>query len=181
MRDDDPAYPAALIGDRVLGGGGLGLRSSRLSDRLRQKDGLSYGAGTEFSADAEDENATLTVYAIFNPANLSKVEAGVREEFDRLLRGGVTPDELDKARKGYLQEKKVGRASDASLASTLADHLRLGRTLAFDAKLERDILALTPDTVNAAVRKYFDPKALTSVFAGDFEKAEPEKEGDAPK
>ena len=121
------------------------------------------------------------IAALFSPADLSKVEAGIREEFDRLLRGGVTPDELDKARKGYLEKKRVDRTSDASLASTLANHLRLGRTLAFDANLERDILALTPDAVNAAVRKYFDPKALTWVVAGDFKKPEPEKEGDAPK
>jgi zinc protease len=181
MRDDHPAYPAALIGNIVLGSGGVGGLSSRLIDRLRKKDGLCYGAGSEFSADAEDENATLMVYALFNPANLAKVEAGVREEFDRLLRGGVTPDELDKARKGYLEKMRVGRTSDASLASTLANHLHLGRTLAFDANLERKIQALTPDAVNAAVRKYFDPKNLTSVVAGDFKKAEPEKEGDAPK
>jgi zinc protease len=181
MRVEDPAYPAALIGNFILGSGGVGGLSSRLIDRLRQKDGFSYGTGSEFGVDAEDENATLLVYAIFNPANLSKVEAGVREEFDRLLREGVTPDELDRARKGYLEELRVGRTSDASLSSTLANNLHLGRTLAFDADLERKIRALTPDAVNAAVRKYFDPKALTSVVAGDFKKAEPEKEGDAPK
>ncbi len=181
MRDEDPAYPAALIGNFVLGYGGVGGLSSRLIDRLRQKDGLSYGTGSEFGADAEDENATLMIYAGFNPANLSKVEAGVREEFDRLFRGGVTPGELDKARKGYLEKMRVGWTSDASLASTLANNLHLGRTLAFDADLERKIQALTPEAVNAAVRKYFDPKALTSVVAGDFERAEREKKGDAPK
>ncbi len=180
MRDDDPAYPAALIGNRVLGGGFPG-GWSRLNDRLGQKQGLCRFICSVLTADTEDEYATLEVAASFNPANRSKVEAGVREEFDRLLREGVTPDELDRARKGYLEEKKASRTSDASLASTLADHLRLGRTLAFDAKLERDILALTPDAVNAAVRKYLDPKALTWVFAGEFEKAKPEKEGDAPR
>jgi predicted Zn-dependent peptidase len=181
MRDEDPAYPAALIGNYVLGGGGLSSLSSRLADRLRQKDGVSYSVGSRFNAEAEDENASLMTFAIFNPANLAKVEAGVREEFDRLLRGGVTPDELDKARKGYLQQVKAGRTSDASLASTLANYLHLGRTLAFDVDLERKIQALTPDAVNSTVRKYLDPKTLTSVVAGDFKKAEPEKEGDAPK
>ena len=73
--------------DRQLRPGRRSASSSRLADRLRQKDGLSYGAGSMFTADAEDENATLMVFAIFNPANLAKVEAGVREEFDRLLRG----------------------------------------------------------------------------------------------
>ena len=39
MKDDDPDYPALVIGNSILGGGGL---SSRLADRLRQKGGLSY-------------------------------------------------------------------------------------------------------------------------------------------
>ena len=172
MRDEDPAYPAALIGNFVLGGGGL---SSRLADRLRQKDGLSYGSGSMFNADSEDENAMLMVYAIFNPGNLAKVEAGIREEFDRLLKEGVTPAELDKAQKGYLQQMKIGRTSDASLTATLARYLYLGRTLQFDAYRERNIQALTTDAVNAAVKKYLDPKNLTSVVAGDFK--EKDKEG----
>ena len=172
LRDEDPAYPAALIGNFVLGGGGL---SSRLADRLRQKDGLSYGSGSMFSADAEDENATLMVYAIFNPANLAKVEAGVKDEFDRLLKDGVTPTELDKAQKGYLQQMKIGRTADAALTSTLARYLYLGRTMQFDAYRERNIQALTTDAVNAAIRKYLDPKTMTSVVAGDFAKDQDEK------
>jgi len=181
MKDEDPAYPAALIGNYVLGGGGL---SSRLADRLRQKDGLSYGSGSMFSADAEDENASLMVYAIFNPDNLAKVEAGIREEFDRLLKDGVTPGELEKAQKGYLQQMKIGRTSDSALTGTLARYLYLGRTMQFDAYRERKIQALTPDAVNAAVRKYLDPKTMTAVVAGDFKAkakdAEKPKGGDAP-
>ncbi len=176
MRDEDPAYPAALIGNYVLGGGGL---SSRLADRLRQKDGLSYGSGSMFTADAEDENASLMVYAIFNPANLTKVEAGIREEFDRLLKDGVTPAELDKAQKGYLQQMKIRRTSDASLTATLAGYLYLGRTMQFEAYRERNIQALTPDAVNAAVKKYLDPKNMTSVVAGDFK--EKDKDAASPK
>ena len=177
MRDEDPSYPAALIGNYVLGGGGL---SSRLADRLRQKDGLSYGSGSMFSADAEDENASLMVYAIFNPANLAKVEAGVKEEFDRLLKGGVTPTELDKAQKGYLQQMKIGRTSDAALTSTLARYLYLGRTMQVDAYRERNIQSLTIEAVNDAIKKYLDPRNMTSVVAGDFKEKDKEKEAAPP-
>ena len=181
MRDQDSDYPAVLIGNFVLGSGGVGGLSSRLIDRLREKEGLSYGTGSEFSADAEDANATLLIYAIFNPENLSKVEAGVREEFDRLVGAGVTADELDKARKGYLEQMRVRRTSDAALASTLVQHLHLGRTLAFDSELERKIRALTPDGVNAAVRRHFDPQALTVVAAGYFEGALRGKKAEPPR
>ena len=40
LRDDDPDYPALVIANYILGGGAL---SSRLGDRVRQKEGLSYG------------------------------------------------------------------------------------------------------------------------------------------
>jgi zinc protease len=180
MRDEDPDYPAALIGNYVLGGGGL---SSRLADRLRQKDGLSYGSGSMFTADAEDENATLRVFAIFNPGNLAKVEAGIKEEFARLLKDGVTPAELEKAQKGYLQQMKIARTSDAGLSATLARYLYLGRTLQFDAYRERNIQALTLEAVNNAVKKYLDPKNMTSIVAGDFKEKDKEKENqrDTPK
>ena len=181
-----PTIPPRLIGNFVLGSGGVGGLSSRLADRLRQKDGLCYGCRLGCSrAEAEDENAMLMVYAIFNPANLPKVEAGVREEFDRLLKDGVTPGELDKAQKGYLQQMRIGRTSDASLAATIARYLYLGRTMQFDAYRERNIQALTIDAVNAAVKKYLDPKTMTSVVAGEFKKEEdkpkPAEGGNAPK
>ena len=92
---------------------------------------------------------------------------------------GVAPAEFEKAQKGYLQQMKIARTSDAPLAATLARYLYLGRTLQFDAYRERNIEALTLDAVNTAVKKYLDPKNMTSVVAGDFkEKAkDKEKEG----
>ena len=46
LRDDDADYPALLMGNYVFGGGAL---SSRLGDRVRQRDGLSYGVGSGLS------------------------------------------------------------------------------------------------------------------------------------
>ena len=64
ISDTDPDYPALVIGNYVLGGGAL---SSRLGDRLRQKEGLSYGAGSRFQASPLDKNASLMIFAIGQP------------------------------------------------------------------------------------------------------------------
>jgi zinc protease len=40
----------------------------------------------------------------------------------------------------------------------------------FQAGLEERIKALAPDSVNAALRKYINPKRLSVVTAGDFKK-----------
>jgi zinc protease len=172
MKDTDPDYAALVIGNQVLGGGGL---SSRLADRLRQKGGLSYGAGSMFQADSEDEAARLMMFAIFNPDNLAKVEAGAGEELDRLVAEGVRSFEFERAQKGYLQQAQVQRTNDGALARTLANNLHLDRTLQFQADLEESVRKLTPEQVGDALKKRLAPDKLTRVVAGDFEKA---KDGD---
>ncbi len=155
------------MGNFILGGGAL---SSRIADRLRQKGGLSYTAMSMLQASPLDRRGSFMVLAIYNPANVAKVVAGVDEEVARLLRDGVKPDELEKAKTGYLQQQQVMRTMDAMLASSLAENLYLGRTMQFQADLEEKIKALTPEAVDAALRKYLDPKRLSVVTAGDFAK-----------
>jgi zinc protease len=86
-----------------------------------------------------------------------------------LLRDGVTEEELENAKQGYLQAQKVARASDIALAGTLTNLRHLGRTMIFEADVEKKINGLTAAQVNAALRKYIDPKKLVIVEAGDFE------------
>ena len=111
----------------------------------------------------------MNISAIVNPQNIAKLERCVRDELGRLLRDGVTADELDKARQGYLQSLKVGRSSDSALAGTLSGLRHLDRTMAWEADFEKKIAALTHDQVNAALRKHIDPQKLVVVAAGDFE------------
>ncbi len=165
MKDTDPDYPSLVIGNFVFGGGSL---SSRLGDRVRQKEGLSYGVGSFISSDALDPRTSLTINAICNPDNIQKVNTAIAEELARLLADGVTPEELARAKQGYLQQQQVTRSSDAALAAMLADDLYLDRTMAYDAEVEAKIAAATPAQVVAVLRKYIDPKRLVIVDAGDF-------------
>jgi zinc protease len=165
IKDDDPDYPALLTGNFVLGGGAL---SSRIADRLRQKGGLSYTAMSNLQASPLDRRASFMVLAIYNPDNVAKVTTGVDEELARLLKDGVKSDELEKAKTGFLQQQKVMRTMDTMLAASLTENLFLGRNMQFQADLEQKIKALTPEAVDAALRKYLDPKRLSVVTAGDF-------------
>ena len=167
VKDDDPDYPALVAGNFILGGGGL---SSRLADRLRQKDGLSYGAMSMFLASPFDPRADLMIMAIYNPTNLDKVVSGVDDEFSRLVKDGVKTVELDQAKVGWIEEQSLQRTRDMPLASQLATNLFTGRTMQFQADLEQKVKALTPEIVNAAIKKHLDPKRLSAVTAGDFKK-----------
>lgn len=167
LKDDHPDYPALVIGDYVLGAGAL---SSRLGDRIRQREGLSYGVRSGFTADSFDQRASLTVMAICNPANIGKVETAVREEIETLVTKGLKPDELAKAKQGYLQGQQVNRTEDARLVQQLNTTLYTGRTMAFQRDLEARIAALTAEEVQAALKKYIDAKKLHVIKVGDFSK-----------
>ena len=169
MKDSSPEYPAMVIGNYVLGAGTL---SSRLGDRVRQKDGLSYGVRYYVAADTLDARASLTINAICNPANIQKVNDAIAEEIEKLLKDGITEEELARSKQGYLQQQQVARTNDAVLALLLADTLFADRTMAYYAEQEKQIEALSTEDVVKALRKYIDPKKLVIVDAGDFVKKE---------
>ena len=168
MRDTDADYPALLMANYILGGGAL---KNRLADRIRQKEGISYGVGSQFGADDQDPSASWTAYAIYAPQNAKRLETAFQEELARALKDGFTADELAFAQKAWLQGENVDRTQDAGVADALAVYLPTGRTFAYDAGLEKQVGALTVDQVNAALRKYLDPSRLSVVKAGDFAKA----------
>jgi len=167
LSDSDPAYAAMILGNYIFGGGSL---SSRLGDRIRQKEGLSYGVGSQFHASSMDPRGTVVLFAICNPLNMSKVEKAIAEEMDLLLKNGITPDELERAKKGYLESQRLLWSRDSYLASQLCDQLHQGRTMSFLAEHYQRVESATVAEVNAALRKYLDPKRLVIVTAGDFEK-----------
>jgi zinc protease len=166
MRDDAPDYAALVIGNHIFGGNAL---SSRLGDRIRQKEGLSYSVASSLTVSSLDKRATLAIMAICNPGNIGRVKTAATEELDRLLRDGVTQEELDKARQGFLAAQKVARSSDTALTSVLCTLRYIGRTMAFEAEVEKQIEGLTTDRVLAALRAHIDPKKLVVVTAGDFD------------
>lgn len=167
--DMDADAPALTLGNYILGGGFL---SSRLATRLRQKDGLSYGAGSFLRLSSEDQRGSLGAYAICAPQNLAKVELGFREEIARLLKDGFTADEVEAAKSGLLQGRKVSRSQDKELVGTLVGNLKLDRSMAFDADFEAKLAALTADDLNKAFRKYIKVDDFALIKAGDQSKVE---------
>ena len=176
MQDTDPAYPAFLVADYLLGGSPL---ESRLAVRLRQKEGLSYQVQAASSTSPREPVTHWMAVAVSNPVNADKVQAGFADEVARALSAGFTADEVSKAKNVILQSRRVQRANDALLASTIDNELALGRTMQFDADLDARIAAVTPDAVNAALRQAIDPAKIVMIKAGDFARAK--QAGDASK
>ena len=168
MRDDNVDYPAMVLGNYMLGGGFL---SSRLAVRIRQKEGLSYGVGSNFNASSLDESGSFLANAIYAPENAEKLEIAFKDELAKLAKDGFTDEEITAAKSGWLQSRQLSRAQDRELSGRLNNYLFLNRTIAWDADLESKIKALTADQINAAMRKYITPESITIIKAGDFAKS----------
>ena len=167
LRDDNPDFAALALGNYMLGGGFL---NSRLAARIRGKEGLSYGVGSRLNASSLDASGSFTTTAIYAPQNVARLEAVFKEEIARALKDGFTAEEVEAAKKGYLQSRQVSRAQDGELVGRLGNYLFINRTLAFDAALDKQLQALTPEQINAAMRKYITPERITIIKAGDFAK-----------
>tara|TARA_B100000767_G_scaffold37764_1_gene31797 strand:- start:672 stop:2231 length:1560 start_codon:yes stop_codon:yes gene_type:complete len=164
--DEDNA--ALQVAGTIFGGGFL---NSRVATRLRQQDGVSYGAGAQVSIDSDpdDKKSSLFIYAIYAPMNAEKVQIGFKEELERFIADGITQEELDSAVNGWVQGKTVSRAKDNELSSLINNNLYFDRDMAFYAALESQVSSLTVEKVNAVIKKYF--KSLdqwTVVNGGDF-------------
>jgi zinc protease len=169
MKDSDPDYPAFFMANQILGGGML---KSRLADRLRQKEGFSYGAGSFVRVGDLDPVTTWGAYAIYAPENADKLEAAFHDEIQKALKDGFTQEELDFARNSWLQGEKTARQEDRTIAGWLGRSLYVGRSVRFEAEEEAKVKALKLDEVNAALRKYLKPETFVVAKAGDFAKVE---------
>ena len=165
LRDDDPDYPALVLGNYMLGGGFL---NSRLMARIRGKDGLSYGVGSQLTGDALDPAGGFFAYAIFAPQNAEKLEQAFNEEIARVLAEEFSKEEIEQAKSGYLQGRAVSRAQDGELAGYLSHWMFVGRTMSWDAQFEEKIKAVDGAQILAALRKFVDPGKFTVIKAGDF-------------
>jgi zinc protease len=164
LRDTHPDFPALVLGNYLLGG----TSGARLATRVREKEGLSYSIHSFLSADALDETGSFGISAIFAPQNRSRVEDAIREEIGRALAQGFSDAEVETAKKGLLEARRIARSQNRSLATRLSNYLFVGRTFAWDVDFEKRIGALDPAAVTAALRRHIDPARVSVVKAGDF-------------
>ena len=82
MSEEDPDYPAMLLASYIFGG----PITSHMSDRIRNREGLSYGANARVAIPTEGDDALLSGTVSLNPMNGPKVEFSFTDELARTLR-----------------------------------------------------------------------------------------------
>jgi len=167
MSDNDPDYPAMVVASYMFGE----PITSRVSNRIRNKEGLSYGANARITIPTEGDSAQLSATISLNPGFGPKVEACFMEELQKAYQDGFTADEVAEAKKAILDARLIGRSTDAALLALIASREQIDRPLQWDADVEAKIQALTPEQINATFRKHIDPRGISIVKAGDFKKS----------
>ncbi len=166
LNDTDEHYAAFTLANFMLGSGG----DSRLWKRIREREGLSYGTWSWIDWNPFEPNSRWAATAIFAPQNRDKVEQAFREEVALALQDGFGEQELANAKQALLSYRRLSRAQDDRLASTLSSHLYLDRDFGFEQRIDEAIAAVTPAQADAALRRYLLPEQFVTGVAGDFNK-----------
>jgi zinc protease len=173
MRDDDSDYPAMLVWNFALGGLGAGVPSGRLANaRHGEWSFPQHLAASTFEANSRDRRAIFTLYATCAAQDLPRAMADAVDELKRIQTGGISVDELEQAKKAYLEDQDILLADDRFVVRELAFDLGLDRTFDYNRKLNAAIANLTIEDMNRVIGKhYIDPDRLVRVSAGDLKRA----------
>lgn len=168
MDTKSPDYPALLIANEMLGSGGF--LTSRIPTRLREKEGISYGAGSYMGIPVSNNVASWGWYAFFNPTKKNDVNKALKEEVNKAVKEGFTEEEFNSNLNSWLTSRKTNLGTDGLLLGLVNTQLQYGVPLEEYDALEAKVKALKVNQVNDVLRKYISEDKMTSVFAGDFNK-----------
>lgn len=168
MDRQNPDYPAFVMANEILGSGGF--LSARIPMRLREKEGISYGAGSFIDVPITNDAAAWTYYAFLNPTKKNAVETAAKEEIAKALKDGFTAEELKSNLVSWQNERKTRLGIDNTLMELVNTYLQYGIALDDYDQLETKVKALKVDEVNKVLKKYLTLDKMTSVYAGDFNK-----------
>ena len=156
----DPDFLAGFVANYILGGGS----SSRLTQEVREKRGLTYDISTDLVV-YRRSGILLGGVATRSDA-MRQTIAVVRETMQKFAADGPTNQELADA-KTYLNGSfPIAYASDIGLAAQLNVFQQIGLGIDYLDKREGLIGAITLTDVRRAARRLFDPSRMTVVVAG---------------
>ena len=165
---DDPRYPALRLASYILGGSQL---DSRIATRLRQEEGISYGAWGSITTSEIGDDGGFSAGAILAPQNVELAKRALREELERALAEGFGEEEFAKRRKSYVDDRRVLLANDRVVANFTNDFLLRGETFLWFGEWLEKIAAVERDEAHAALRDVLSLDDVSWVAAYDFDRA----------
>ena len=161
IRREDPDFYAAYVLKYILGGGSF---SSRLTDDVREKRGLTYGIGTGLSIQPhfwrwQGSSATMNDKA-------DEVVQLIRDNISRLGKEGPTAEELADAKAYITGAFPLAFDSNTKIAQNLIGFRQDGMPADYVQARNSYFEAVTLEDVKRVARTYMKPEDFTFVMVG---------------
>ncbi|MBZ9604507.1 M16 family metallopeptidase [Phyllobacterium chamaecytisi] len=162
-----PSYTSAKPGEaealdllsEILGGS----NRSRIYQSLVITDGTAASAGAYYQGGSLDTGSFGVYGSPRGTATLTEVEAGIDAQIARIIKDGVTEDELEKARNRFLKSVIFARDSQAGMARIYGSTLSTGQTIKDIQEWPDRIRAVKVQDIQTVAQRYLvDSRSVTS-------------------
>lgn len=159
-----PDFLPLMFGITVLGkwGGFAG----RLMSTVREAEGLTYGIYAKTESFINEEQGYWRIMTFFSPKDSLKGLTSTFREIKKIHDHGITKSELAKFKQIIHTSQVLKNDSTASLLGELHAYHLQKFTLKDMEEHKKNLLLVTLDEVNAALKRYLDPTTLTVSGAG---------------
>ena len=163
-----PDFRSLQVMNSALGG----LFSSRINLNLREKNGYTYGAGSQFVF-----RKTAGPFQVASGVRTDVTAPAVTEIFKE-IRGmadvAMSADELKRSKDALANSLPGAFETSADAAASLSNVYIYGLPLDYYATYAASVNAVTPEQALAAAKKYLVAQNLVVIAVGDRAKIEPE-------
>ena len=150
IHTDNPDFAALRVAVKVLGGDS----NSRIWRRLRETEGLAYGAGASLVGNAFDARSDLVLHASASSAQSTRALQALQQELSRALEQGLGHDEVERVKRRWIDERRSLLASEASYVGALSSGLHDGQDYAWMARYDERIAQVSASDATRALRRY---------------------------
>jgi zinc protease len=158
---DHPDFWPLHVANHIFGDGGF---ESRLTKLVREQHGLAYSISSGFAP--LKGRGYFSVQTAVKNADVEKTRALIQQELHRLVRDGVTDEELTAAQAYMAGAFPIRLGTNSTILAFL--QLMASENLPLDYMETRvgKILAVTKADINRALRRHIKPDLMSVVIVG---------------
>jgi zinc protease len=157
----NPDFLAVLVGNHILGGGGF---TSRLTEQVREKRGLSYSVYSDFSPGLD--RGAFIVALQTRPDQAAEAVKVSQEVVRQFVADGPTEKELQAAKDNLIGGFALRMDSNSKLLGNVANIAWNGLPLDYLEHWTERVRALTVKDVRAAMQRMLQPERMVTVTVG---------------
>ncbi|WP_051526570.1 M16 family metallopeptidase [Alkanindiges illinoisensis] len=158
---DNPDIYALTVGNEMLGGDGF---NALLMKELREKRGLTYGAYSGFTS-MRTTGPFIMSYSTRGDQAVESIRVA-KQTLQNFLSQPLDQQLLSETREGLLKSYPLSLSSNESILGYLGMIGFYGLPTSYLADYPKKIEAVTPQEIQAALRKYIQPSSMLTVVVG---------------